>query len=147
MKGLVLIYSYIPSSDNSPVCPIPEYEVELSESVPVGTYVVTVEAHDPDLSKTICYEITTLRVKLLSPISPILHYCSEMRLSFCLRTARTDDTLRLYQYILLSSLPFVHAFSEMIQIRFLSHSNSVTAFRVKVEIASTPCSSLSFFAG
>ncbi|XP_035710399.1 fat-like cadherin-related tumor suppressor homolog isoform X3 [Folsomia candida] len=36
-------------NDNSPVCTFPEYDAELSESVAIGTYVVTVEAHDPDL--------------------------------------------------------------------------------------------------
>lgn len=37
--------------DNSPICPWPEYETEISESVPIGTYVLSVEAHDPDLGK------------------------------------------------------------------------------------------------
>lgn len=38
-------------TDNSPICPSPEYEIELSEGAPVGTYVISVEASDPDLSK------------------------------------------------------------------------------------------------
>ncbi len=44
---------YIKSNftDNSPICPSPEYEIELSEGAPVGTYVISVEASDPDVSK------------------------------------------------------------------------------------------------
>lgn len=38
-------------NDNSPICPSPEYEIEVSEGAPVGTYVISVEASDPDLSK------------------------------------------------------------------------------------------------
>ncbi|CAG7823399.1 unnamed protein product [Allacma fusca] len=37
-------------NDNLPICPVPEYEKQLLESVPIGTYVVTIEASDPDIS-------------------------------------------------------------------------------------------------
>ena len=41
------------STDNIPLCPIPELEVVLEESVGIGTYVTTMEAHDADISASI----------------------------------------------------------------------------------------------
>lgn len=55
MYILALIWSFytLIILDNSPVCPLPEYEVALSEAVAIGSYVLTVEAHDPDLGELI----------------------------------------------------------------------------------------------
>lgn len=52
---------YLFMSDNVPVCPVPEYEQHVPESALPGTFLLIIEAYDPDYSNnTIYFEVVPL---------------------------------------------------------------------------------------